>query len=325
MPHQLTRLAGIALLASAVTTVVRIARTVPEGYELGYGEGLVLWMAQHATEPSRLYHTIDQYPFVVGVYPPGFPLIVSSFQWLVGDLRLAGRVVSMLAFLGTLAAIAALARQAIPRRFGPRAGWTAAATGAGLAASVPTLQMFPPAVRVDGLGLCLAVAGLWLFLSRPRHGPRQYLALAILAAAVLTKQSYVSALLACLAITAVVSVSRALRFAVFAIGVLFIPIGWLQDSTGGQFLLHVGLYPQNEFSAARLQKLLIPNVRDMLPLMVLAAASPVSNGLLRDGRLSDKLRRLAAGRTRRQVACLMLYVGLAFMVSLTAGKVGSGE
>jgi hypothetical protein len=318
-------IAGAALLASLVVSAIRIARMVPEGYELTYGEGLVLWMAQHATSPSTLYHSIDRSPFLVGVYPPVFPLAISALQSVVGDVRLAGRILAAAAFVGILATVAVLARDAVPQRYGRDARWGAAFAAAGLAASASALSSFPPAVRVDGPGLWLTLTGLWIFLSAPASSPRQYGALAVLVLAAFTKQSFISAIATCLGITLVTAPARAARLLLFTVATAALPMAALQLASGGEFLAHVTSYTRSEMSLARLLKLLVPNVREMLPVLALAAIAVLwqKRSLLAFDR--SALRRLANNSQRRYMAALVLYLVLTFMASWTAGKVGSGE
>jgi hypothetical protein len=314
---------GVVLSASVAITAIRIARTTPEAYELGYGEGLILWMAERVADPAALYHPIDRYPFIVGVYPPLFPLAVSTAQWLVGDVRLAGRLVSLFAFVGTLVAMGALSRAAVPSRFGEKARWSAALIAVGLGASASTLQTFPPAARVDGLALCLSLTGLWLFLTARPRSARQYLSCVIFGAAVFTKQSFVSALVAALAITALTELALAIRLAVLVGAILVVPALWLQQKTAGQFLVHVFVYPRNEFQTSRLLKLLVPNLREMLPQLTLTAVTFLYT--FRGESAASTTDGTPAQDERRSIACLILYLVLSFLVSLTAGKIGSAE
>ncbi len=308
-------IAGAALLASLLISTIRIARMVPEAYELTYGEGLVLWMAQHATKPSLLYHSIDRAPFLVGVYPPVFPLAIAALQSVTGDVRLAGRILAAAAFAGLLAVVAVLARDAVPRHYGRDARWGAGFAAAGLAASASTLSSFPPAVRVDGPGLWFTLTGLWIFLAAPASSPRQYLGLAVLVAAAFTKQSFISAIVVCLAITYLTRPRRALRLLAFTAMLAAVPMAALEFASNGEFLAHVASYTRIEMSSARLLHLLVPNVLEMLPVLALAAA--VFN--------RRSFHRLADSPERRYVVALVLYLILAFLMSWTAGKVGSGE
>jgi hypothetical protein len=321
----LVGVAGLALMVSLVISSIRIVRMVPEAYELSYGEGLVLWMAQHATEPSLLYHPLERYPFVAGVYPPVFPLAIASLQPLIGDVRLAGRILAAVAFTGMLAAAGALAKDAIPPQYGRYARWSAAFAAAGLAASTSTIASFPPAVRVDGPALCLTLTGLWLFLTSPSSSSRQYVALAVMVLAAFTKQSFISAIAACLLITVVTDHARALRLLLFTVVTALLPLVWLQLSTNGEFLTHVAVYTRSEMSAARLLRFLAPNLLAMLPLLALAVVAvfwrkPSALAFGRDAR-----RRLTNSRWRRCLAGLAVYLLLTFVASWTVGKVGSGE
>src|SRR5260221_7208117 len=80
------------LATAACLAIVRAIRLVPAPYELGYGEGLVLWQALHVTTPGAVYHSIASFPFVVGMYPPLYMLVTRVLDGALGNIQLAGRL-----------------------------------------------------------------------------------------------------------------------------------------------------------------------------------------------------------------------------------------
>jgi hypothetical protein len=292
------------LAAAAALSLVRAIRLVGAPYELGYGEGLVLWQALHITTPSTVYHPISSFPFVAGLYPPFFMLATWSLNKVVGDIQLAGRLMAFSVFIATLGALAGLVRSTLPARLDPAAKWSAALAAVLLAASVSSIRESVPNARVDGLGLLLAVVGLWIFVSARGSFRKEVLAFMCFVAAVFTKQTFIAAPLACLIVTAAVDRRKALRLALIATVAGLVPLAWLMYLTNGEILIHLFVYTRNHFSALRMVTLLSENIRELLPLVALAVVVP---WVLRS----------------EATTCLSVYLVCALLISLTSGKVGS--
>jgi hypothetical protein len=313
-----------ALLA-LMLAIIRAARLVPAPYELGYGEGLVLWLAQHAMAPSEQYRSITAPPFVVGVYPPLHPLMVFALSQALGDVQLAGRVIGLVAFVGLLLVLGTTAYRMMPRACSRSGRCGAALAAAGLAASIGAIREFPPAVRVDGLGLLLTMSGMLLFLADDRGGWRRDGAVVCFVAAVFTKQTFVAAPLACLIVLLLTDRRAAGRFVALALVLAFVPTLALMLETDAQFLRHLLGYTTNEFSLMHLKAQMLPNIREMLPVVLAAAGGVGAVDLSRHfGSARGVTQTRRGSSTRRSILCLALYVVLAFLVSCTAGNVGSG-
>jgi hypothetical protein len=322
-----TWLTLVPLATAACLAIIRAIRLVPAPYELGYGEGLVLWQALHATTPSAVYHAISSSPFVVGVYPPLYLLVTRLLDSALGNIQVAGRLTTLMAFLGTLVVVAGLVRSALPSRLDPVARWAGALAAAFLTASVSSVRGFVPSARVDGLGLLLTLLGLLIFVRARGSFRREVLAFGFFVAAMLTKQSFVAAPLACLIVTARGDLRRTLRLAGAGAVLGLLPLGWLTVVTNGQIFLHLFAYTQNHFSVLRMVTLTSENLREMLPLVALAAVVPGAM-LLRPAPsaaadASSGEDAVSASRARVVAVCLSVYVLCAFTISLTCGKVGS--
>ncbi|MFN0059538.1 MAG: hypothetical protein ACKVX7_13870 [Planctomycetota bacterium] len=137
-------------------------------FELRYGEAEVLDMARRAVDLSSpgLYPPFGEPPYLVGNYPPVYPLVLGCLPQSVDAPFFAGRLLSMLAVLISAGLIAL-----ILRREGAlgAAAEGAGFVGAGLFLSSTFVQEFGMVVRVDALGLAFGLAGMYFTL---RASPR---------------------------------------------------------------------------------------------------------------------------------------------------------
>jgi hypothetical protein len=296
----------VPLAAAGGLSAIRAVRMVPAPYELGYGEGLVLWQALHITHPGAVYHPIASTPFAVGVYPPLYLMVVGLFGGLIDNIQLAGRLTTVIAFVGVLAAAGRLARIASGSSGDGTARRIGILISILLALSVSSTRLFLPDARVDGLGLCLTLSGLAVFLGARGSLWKEGAAAALFVAAMFTKQTFIAAPLACVIVAAVADIRKAARLVAMLAVMALVPMAWLLFLTRGQILLHLFVYTQNRFSVPRLVELLGANLREMLPLIGLAAILPA-------------LFWKRGGATM----CLSVYVLLALAVSVTSGKIGS--
>jgi hypothetical protein len=226
-----------------------------------------------------------------------------------------------------LSAVAALARLAS----GPRISETARRAGALvavlLATSVSSTRMFLPTARVDGLGLALTLGGLVLFFGARGSARKEWIALTLFVAAVFTKQSFIAAPLACVIVTAFTDTRKAARLVGGALLIGLAPLLWLSYVTSGEILVHLFVYTQNRFSVPRAITLLTTNVREMLPLVGIAAVVPLVNWRLfgRDegNPVESRADVSSLAQARLTGIGLSIYTLLALAVSVTCGKSGS--
>src|ERR1700730_8494947 len=166
-------------------------------YSRDYGEGCILAMVQLLDERGTYFMDLHGYPYVHLNYPPVFPVLVwPLYRWL-GPTLWVPRLLSVLATLGIVAAVYAVAR----RLGNPR---SLAAALAGVALCPWFLQTWAPLARVDMLAIFFSTAGLLAF----TRGARLGTVFALFWLAFFTQQN---ALLAPAAVLLYLAVSRAPR------------------------------------------------------------------------------------------------------------------
>ena len=210
-------LLGMYLCAAAWSTLERLRSSS----EYLYGEAIVLDEVRRIGLGQPLYPAPDAVPLTVTAYPPAYYLVVAGLQHLAGDTGYGpGRVVSVVATLAAGGLLAWSVRQLA-------ASWPGGLLAAGLFFTQNlTALLWAPAHRVDPLALCLSLFGIALATCG-----RTSLAALPLAAAVLTKPTYLAAPLA------VVLTLWPARRSVFAFAGLF--IGTLCACVGvGVWLTH---------------------------------------------------------------------------------------
>jgi hypothetical protein len=151
--------------------------------EFNYGEAIVLDQVRRVASGQALYTDPTTLPLTVTAYPPIYYLVVASLQSLSGDASYAaGRSTSIAATVLSAALLVWAVRYVSGQ-------WTAGLLAAGLFVTQNlTVLFWAPSHRVDSLAVCFTLAGLALATSK-----RSTLAAVPLAAAVLTKQSYLAA------------------------------------------------------------------------------------------------------------------------------------
>ena len=128
------------------------------GYPLDYGEGPLLAQIERLREGTpiwRLYADPARPPFLIVNYPPVYLLCAALIAPLTGSVLSAGRLLSLLAALAVVGAIALLAR---PRQ--APFGLLRASLVALLFLCVPVAREWAALLRVDMLGIALGLWGL---------------------------------------------------------------------------------------------------------------------------------------------------------------------
>lgn len=187
-----TRVAQLVLALLAGAYLVYFADHIRQlfgfAYPLDYGEGPLLAQVERlrAGVPIwRLYADPAQPPFLVVNYPPLYLLLGAGLAPLLGSTLVAGRLISLLAALGCVAALALLARAWRP--------WVAVAISL-LLLTVPVVREWAALMRVDLLGICLGLWGLVVLVGGARLTPgRAVGAGALLLACLFTKPSLIAA------------------------------------------------------------------------------------------------------------------------------------
>jgi hypothetical protein len=212
------------LVAFAVNCVVRLQQPT----EFIYGEGVVLAQVRGLDVGKSLYPSPTELPLSVTAYTPVYYVLIALLQQLTQQQGFGvGRAVSVAAMV-CAAGFAMCSVRAVAGR------WWGGLLAAGLFLTQNlTVLLWAPVHRVDALALCLTLAGLFL-----SSAGRTTLAGVPLALAVLTKQTYVIAIVSVAA--QVWPDRRALAsFLVVAVGGAVAALGMGQVVSGGWLLWHV--------------------------------------------------------------------------------------
>jgi len=190
------------LAAAFILTPIFLAaevRLVRVPVQRDYGEGHVLWQTREILDPTQAYKRADTLPYVVYPYTPLYMLAARVANHLVwSDPLIAGRSLSLLSTLGIGVALAWTVAFSAP----PRAAWLVRAASGAFAGVLPFLmdgvQGWGSLMRVDMLALLLMYAGLGVYITLGERERWQYVAAILFVLALFTKQTMLSAPLACL-------------------------------------------------------------------------------------------------------------------------------
>lgn len=267
-------LALVLLAWRAAQAIAAAVAVIPFPLSLDYGEGIVVQQALLITSADA-YGSLNEPPFIVFHYPPVYLFFLRPIGWSLdatpGDLVTVGRAVSVISAVVAALAMGFLAARLspadLPRRWRVVAGAAAALLAIG---SVPFTAWMAFA-RVDMLGLALTLCGLALAATGPPSRARIGCAVLLFTLAVFTRQTFVAAPIAVVAVLAIVD----RRIAVFAValglGVSLALLGAAQYLTDGGFLAHVVGHNVNRFELSRLG-LVVLVVSLHFPMIVAIAA-----------------------------------------------------
>ncbi len=203
-------------------------------YALENGEGWVLASAVELAEGRSPYVSLDDYPFVVGNYPPLYLLATAGAIRAWGFSPLYGRLISLAAWVAGVLMVVAGAR-----RVG--ASWLAASVGGLYALAVPGMRLVALQVRVDLLAAALAVAGI-VWLLGTDETPATLGPAVCFSAALATKHSMVAAPAAALVWLAWSDRRRAVRLALATAGLTAAWLAACWAAFGRSFFLNIGPY-----------------------------------------------------------------------------------
>ncbi len=210
---------------------VMVVRRIGYAFPIDYGEGPLLRQVQYLSQGgtiANLYGDPGQMPFVVVNYPPVFLTVTSIVSWIFPIIS-AGRLVSALAGIAIVVAIAQLNKQLHASPIATAARWLAAATWL----AIPIVREWSGVMRVDMLGVALGLWGVYIaWRGRLNSGA------ILVALALLCKPSLIAAPLALLVILASRPWQHSVRAiasgaGVIAVVVLGITLG------GGNLWLHL--------------------------------------------------------------------------------------
>lgn len=287
-------LLGLAILAAWPVLDGLVARIgLPQAFS--YVEGFNVDDADRLASGEALYGDPSEPPFVVSVYTPLYTSLV-ALQIAMGlPGLLAARLLSLLSAT-LLAGVIGIS--------GRRWAGAVAPIAAFLFLLAPLQRSWLMVARPDYTAALLSALGV-LVVARGAAGPGLLWAAPLLAAAILTKQSYVAAALAVTIFLIARSPRRGLAFAA-SLAVLLAgaaaALSWYSD---GWFLFHTVTANRNPFSWANAWTLAGKFLASHAPELLL---------------MSPALAALAAAR---RLSIFGLYAIIAAAVSLSSGKLGS--
>jgi hypothetical protein len=312
--------AALLILCSLGRYAEYAADVVQAPFGLNYSEGLIWQQALWILGPHA-YARIDHGPYLVFEYPPVFPLALRALIACGVDGLKAGRalsVVSTVVAAGLLGGLTA-------RLSDPRGRVCAGAVAACLPFTLLPVLSWSPLLRVDMLGLAATYAGLMLAAQSSRRPAALYGALLAFVVACYTKQIFVSAPLAVLALSGLRDWRLALKAGACGLTAGLIVLVLLEWRTDGGFLRHILLYNVNRFSVA--------TALQQAGLWIAAyptfvAASALACAMWARAHLAQARERgwIALLRADPQVwlqALVVVYIGLTTCTLLLAGKSGA--
>ncbi|MCX7626632.1 MAG: hypothetical protein N2Z21_10560 [Candidatus Sumerlaeaceae bacterium] len=209
-------------------------------FQLDNEEGALLAQVLDLRKGRLPYRPINDYPFIVGTYPPLYLLASSLFTSAEIPSLWGGRLVSAGGLLLTLFALG-LASVLAARSF------VAPCVAVGLYLATYEVYSWTPYFRVDFLACGLSLAGLAALHCSParRHA---FLAAVLFALAFFTKQTSLSAPVAAYVALLRFDRSAAHRFFLLTLSAIGIPFLILTGLTKGQFFLHTVIYNANQMN-----------------------------------------------------------------------------
>lgn len=321
--HGLVQAAYLAVLAGLVAVpLIGIFRwfleALPFPYALDYNEGIV-WKQMIDIVAGRGYAPIDGFPAIVYHYPPVYHLTTAALAQTGLDPLVSGRVVSLVATLGSALFVGDFSRSLLPS---PRSLVSLVAMVAAMAIFLlfEAVHTWAPQMRVDALAAFFALAGMWCVIQSDRRPALVYLAAILFVLSVFTKQVSIVAPAASFGALLLLRPRRALPAIAITIALGAVVLAALAWQTNGGVLRHLFLYNINRFEMSRL----LPNLG--------GGTSKADRILLVFCVLGYLLFLIHAWRHRRpwskldlDAAVMLLFVPLATLSLVATGKYGSSS
>lgn len=231
------------------------AAAIPFPYALDYNEGIV-WQQMNDIVAGHGYAKLNGFPGIVYHYPPIYHLASAAIASLGIDPLSAGRIVSLLASMGSTAIVAMLTKPWLEKGFSQRQRIAGMAGAVICFLGCKGVQDWAPQMRVDPLACFFALLGLWLGIRSVERPKLIYCAAIAFVLSVFTKQNSVLTAAAVLGVLLYMRPAIAIRgiLACIILGSALLAI--LVWQTDAEVLNHLFLYNINRFDLARL----IPNI-----------------------------------------------------------------
>jgi hypothetical protein len=293
-------------------------------FELDYGEGIVLWQAELITHPATAYASIHTFPSVVFHYTPVYQVTVQAVSRFAGlNLLFTGRFISWLASLGLGITSCALLWIALPVNLEGAARGAVAATGLCIY-SLPAMLAWVPLARVDMLGVLFTFLGILFFVAKPNVTPLVYGSFLFFIAAVYTKQTLISAPLACVLVLMFTYWRLAAKVLAFALVISGTILAILTFWTNGEFVRHVFVYNVVNTVDIGLGVAITKEDMSVMILPRMLAAAPILSALFRS-RLDREHRFIAnltlvlrENKLARLVAVLSVQAIISYLLAALA-------
>ncbi|MBN1631658.1 MAG: phospholipid carrier-dependent glycosyltransferase [Thermoleophilia bacterium] len=220
-------LLGAAAVLQVFLFLVYAYRSITFPYQLDYGEGPILQIAQHVALGGPMYPPVDEPPYLIASYVPLYYALCALGVKLTGVNFVFGRLLSCVGAVAIAVFAALVVWHHTRQRF-------AAFVSGAMILAMPHFMVWGTIMRVDILALAFAVAGFYFFTVKHR-----FVGMSLFALATLTRRTTVGAMAAALVSRAredgLVKALRSFGLQVAIIAVLF---GTAVLLTGG------GLYHQ---------------------------------------------------------------------------------
>ncbi|MGQ9465509.1 MAG: glycosyltransferase family 39 protein [bacterium] len=211
-------------------------------YQISYPEGFILYQSYLISKGVSIYKTINEYPYLVVNYPPIYQFLCAFFVKLFGVSFVFGRLITFVASIIITWIIYKILKE--------KTGREIAAISALLFVSSSYIYKNSPFFRVDMLGLCFSLLGIYLFL---RKGKLLITAI-FFVAALYTKPTFISAPLAVALYLLFTENKKGVAFIMYLIPLYAVIFFLINYFTQGEFYRHNFLYNMNIFIFKQLAK-----------------------------------------------------------------------
>ena len=312
----------VASLVNAVVGALYWYDALRFPYSIDYGEGGILASVVDIRAGDPIYPPFGKPPFTMQNYPPLFMLVAAGLTSVIPAPPLEiGRGLSMVSALCCTLLVGMIAWR-VAEAVAQRAVRLFAAlfAGVGFLGAAPVL-LWSPLMRVDLLGMALALLGLWLFVSSRWRAPWIVAACAAMVLAGFTKPTIVSALIACCGVALVVRPRTGLAMGAGCAAAVAAGLFGLNTLSRGHFFGHVVFgNVADAWGWHKLRSIVGPYVSAYPASLVLAAGGLVAT-------VGGRPRGTSLAPARAAVpgaAVCAVYFALSALITLTAGKGGAG-
>ncbi len=232
-----------------------------------------MWLASTIFDGKQAYKTVDTLPYVPNPYTPLYMAVSRAINLWFGNLLMAGRWLSLLSTLATGGVVAWTIVSAASRR-APMLWRAASGAFGGVAALLAdSVTHWCSLMRVDMLAVLFMYAGLGVYIVLGKRERWQYVAAILFVLAIFTKQTMLSAPLACVAFGVFTDFRQALRLGAFMVALIALGVWFLNVVTSGGFLTNVIGYNVNRFSWTLAGLQIFNHLRDSIGWVAIAAAA----------------------------------------------------